>query len=136
MNPFFSKNIQSISFSCFDKIWFLLWFAIHIINPNIDSHSIKLNIISLTELLTWKTKREKINPLHFYRVEYSSDILRRQRKFEKKLPIFLTLLMPCPFTGPKMFWAGPNFLCQTKNLFTYFGSHKHFVPDKKMICIQ
>ena len=33
--------------------------------------------------------------------------------------------MPCPFTGPKMFWAGPNFLCQTKNLFTYSGSHKH-----------
>ena len=27
--------------------------------------------------------------------------------------------MPCPFTGPKMFCAGPNFLCQTKNLFTY-----------------
>ena len=25
-------------------------------------------------------------------------------------------IMPCPFTGPKMFWAGPNFLCQTKNL--------------------
>ena len=45
-------------------------------------------------------------------------------------------LLPCPFTGPKMFWAGPNFLCQTKNLFTYCGSHKHFVPDKKMICIQ
>ena len=44
--------------------------------------------------------------------------------------------MPCPFTGPKMFWAGPNFLCQTKNLFTYCGSYKHFVPDKKMICIQ
>ena len=21
--------------------------------------------------------------------------------------------MPCPFTGPKMFWAGPIFLCQT-----------------------
>ena len=44
--------------------------------------------------------------------------------------------MPCPFTGPKMFWAGPNILCQTKNLFTYCGSHKHFVPDKKMISIQ
>ena len=27
-------------------------------------------------------------------------------------------LMPFPFTGPKMFCAGPNFLCQTKNLFT------------------
>ena len=48
----------------------------------------------------------------------------------------LRRVMPCPFTGPKMFWAGPNFLCQTKKLFTYCGSHKHFVPDKKMICIQ
>ena len=47
-----------------------------------------------------------------------------------------TVFMPCPFTGPKMFWAGPIFLCQTKNLFTYCGCHKHFVPDKKMICIQ
>ena len=45
-------------------------------------------------------------------------------------------MMPCPFTGPKMFWAGPNCLCQTKNLFTNCGIHKHFVPDKKMICIQ
>ena len=45
-------------------------------------------------------------------------------------------LMPCPFTSPKMLWAGPNFLCQTKNLFTYCGSHRHFVLDKKMICIQ
>ena len=44
--------------------------------------------------------------------------------------------MPCPFTGPKKFWAGPIFLCQTKNLFTYCGSRKHFVPDEKMICIQ
>ena len=43
----------------------------------------------------------------------------------------LKVPMPCPFTGPKMFWAGPNFLCQTKNLFTYCGSHKHFVPEKK-----
>ena len=40
------------------------------------------------------------------------------------------ILMPCPSTGPKMFWAGPNFLCETKNLFTYCGSHKHFVPEK------
>ena len=39
--------------------------------------------------------------------------------------------MPCPFTCPKMFWAGPNFLWQIKNLFSYCGSHKHFVPDKK-----
>ena len=45
-------------------------------------------------------------------------------------------LMPCPPTGPKMFCAGPIFLCQTKNLFTYCGSRKHFVPGQKMICIQ
>ena len=44
--------------------------------------------------------------------------------------------MPCPFTGPKMFCAGPNFLSQPKNLLTYCASHKHFDPDKKMICIQ
>jgi hypothetical protein len=40
--------------------------------------------------------------------------------------------MPCPFTGLKMFCAGPNFLSQIKNVFTYCGSHKHFVADKKM----
>ena len=45
-------------------------------------------------------------------------------------------LMPCPFKGPKIFWASPIFLCQTKNLFTYCVSHKYFVQDKKMICIQ
>ena len=42
----------------------------------------------------------------------------------------------CPFTGPKIFYASPNFLCRTKNLFTYCASHKHFVPEQKMICIQ
>ena len=51
-------------------------------------------------------------------------------------PKNLTASMPCPFTGRKMFCAGPNFLCQTKNLFTYCACHKHFVPYKKMICIQ
>ena len=50
--------------------------------------------------------------------------------------IYIRTVMPCPFTGPKIFCAGPNFLCQTKNLFTYCGSHKHFVPHKKLICIQ
>ena len=43
--------------------------------------------------------------------------------------------IPCCFTGPKMFWAGQKILCQTKNLYTYCGSHKHFVPDKKIICV-
>jgi hypothetical protein len=40
--------------------------------------------------------------------------------------------MPCPFTGPKVFSAGPHFLCQTKTLFTYCASHTHFVPDKNI----
>ena len=51
-------------------------------------------------------------------------------------PILLKAHMPCPFTGPKMYCASPNFLSQTKNLFTYCGSHKHFVPEKKIICIE
>ena len=51
-------------------------------------------------------------------------------------PKNLTAFMPCPFTGRKMFCAGPNFLCRTKNLFTYCASYKHFVPDRKIICIQ
>ena len=42
----------------------------------------------------------------------------------------ISRLMPCPFTGCKMFCASPNFLCPTKNLFTYCASHKDFVPDK------
>ena len=25
------------------------------------------------------------------------------------------VLMPCPSTSSKMFWASPNILCQTKN---------------------
>ena len=38
--------------------------------------------------------------------------------------------MPCPFIGPKYFGLVQFFLCQTKNIFTYCGSHKHFVPEK------
>ena len=60
---------------------------------------------------------------------YSSAALRGIR-------IWTTSFLPCPFIGPNKFWAGPNFLCQTKNLFMYCGSHKHFATDKKMICIQ
>ena len=34
------------------------------------------------------------------------------------------LFMPCPFTGPKMFCAGPNILCQPKNLTAFSASSK------------
>ena len=41
-------------------------------------------------------------------------------------------LMPCPFTGPKMFCAGPNFLSQSKNLIAFSASSKTFVPAQKI----
>ena len=41
------------------------------------------------------------------------------------------ILMPCPFTGPKMFYASPNFLSQPKNLTASSASSKTFVPAQK-----
>ena len=35
--------------------------------------------------------------------------------------------MLCPFTGPKMFCVGPNFLSQSKNLTAFSASSKTFV---------
>ena len=43
--------------------------------------------------------------------------------------------MPCPFTGPKMFCADPNFLCQPKNLTAFSASSKTFVPAQKPILL-
>ena len=42
--------------------------------------------------------------------------------------------MPCPFTGPKMFCAGPNFLSQP-NLTAFSASSKTFVPAQKPILL-
>ena len=39
--------------------------------------------------------------------------------------------MPCPFTGPKMFCAGPNVLSHSKNLVAFSASSKTFVPAQK-----
>ena len=41
--------------------------------------------------------------------------------------------MPCPFTGPKVFCAGPNILSQPKNLTAFSASSKTFVPEQKFI---
>ena len=46
-----------------------------------------------------------------------------------------TFLMPCPFTGPKMFCDGPNFLSQPKNLTAFSASSKTFVPAQKPILL-
>ena len=43
--------------------------------------------------------------------------------------------MPCPFTGPKMFWAGPNFLYKTKNLFTFCARQKDDLHSVKLVFV-
>ena len=43
----------------------------------------------------------------------------------------LKLLMPCPFTDPKMFCADPNILSQPKNLTAFSASSKPFVLTQK-----
>ena len=43
------------------------------------------------------------------KIEIKIDVFGKEVKI-----VLFYFLMPYPFTGPKMFWAGPNFLCQTK----------------------
>ena len=45
------------------------------------------------------------------------------------------ILMPCPFTSPKMFCAGPNCLSQPKKLTAFSASSKTFVPAQKSILL-
>ena len=46
-------------------------------------------------------------------------------------------IMPCPFTGRKMFCTtGPNFLIQPKNLTAFSASSKTFVPAQKPILLK
>ena len=49
--------------------------------------------------------------------------------------VFEESLMPCPFTGRKMFCIGPNFLSQPKNLTAFSASSKTFVPAQKPILL-
>ena len=44
-------------------------------------------------------------------------------------------LLPCPYTGPKMFCAGPNFLSQPKYLTAFSATSKTFVPAQKPILL-
>ena len=45
--------------------------------------------------------------------------------------VSILFLMPCPFTGRKMFCAGPNFMSQPKNL-TAFCLFKNFCAGTKI----
>ena len=56
-----------------------------------------------------------------------------QRSVASMLPAKLEKrLMPCPFTGSKMFCAGPNFL---SHLTAFSASSKTFVPSQKPILL-
>ena len=95
------------------------------------------NLEKLSASLLQKTKL-KTEVRFFYEIDWLRFEFGVMLTFgqSRQFQNFLEIFMPCPFTGHKMFCAGPNFLFRTKNLFTFCGSHKHFVPDKKMICIQ
>ena len=56
-------------------------------------------------------------------------------EFQSKLQVAGFILMPCPFTGPKMFCVGPNFLSQPQNLTAFSSSSKTFVPAQKPILL-
>ena len=43
--------------------------------------------------------------------------------------------MPCPFTGPKILCASPNFLSKPENLTAFSASSKTFVPAQKQILL-
>ena len=42
----------------------------------------------------------------------------------------LNPFMPCPSTGHKIFWAGPNDMCKTKKIAIQFlGQHSFLMAD-------
>ena len=81
-------------------------------------------IYRFSEISTIETDLEpfEMNLLRFSHNTTSQDLSTKLFQYWICLPCFeqskmgrhSNVLMPCP-TGPKMFWAGPNILCQTKN---------------------
>ena len=61
--------------------------------------------------------------------------LHLKLNYFKKQHFFVITFMPCPFTGPKMFCASPNFLSQPKNLTAFSASSKPFEPAQKSILL-
>ena len=90
----------------------------------------------------WKG-REKLLPLPKILAEleaknipsfmYQNTLIQLVLAFLKTT--FFLSLMPCPFTGPKMFCASPIFLSQPKNLTAFNASSKTFVPAQKPILL-
>ena len=65
----------------------------------------------------------------------SGRVISKREYLQKKPHMYCLTNMPCPFTGPKMFCAGPNFLSQPKNLTAFSASSKTFVPEQKPILL-
>ena len=70
-------------------------------------------------------------------ISESFSILQKigPNQYPEHYPQKYSRLMPCPFTGPKTFCAGPNFLSQPKNLTAFSASSKTFVPAQKTILL-
>ena len=79
------------------------------------------------------TTSRRVQEIFFWKFcEIETSIMPRRKKAESQE---LSNPFPRPFKGPKMFWDDPDFLCQTKNGFTYCAGPKLFVPYQKIIFI-
>ena len=80
-----------------------------------------------------------INSIKIDELDITLPIFTQDPKISERIKIYILsraeLLLPCPFTGPKMFCAGPNFLSQPKNLTAFSASSKTFVPSQKPILL-
>ena len=53
---------------------------------------------------------------------------------QKRAAVFMNFfLMPCPFAGPKIFCASPNFLIQPKNLTAFYWMQIIFLSGPKCL---
>ena len=93
-----------------------------------------LNIQQFRWLLSSSRIRWQQNSCEFRTGFYQNSSRNRwTRNSFEILQVFW--LEPCPFTSPKMFCAGPNFLSQPKNLTAFSASSKTFGPAQKPILL-
>ena len=135
LNVLFILYFRLLVFGLFVALvaWFFFRFFFHLAHLTLQNDwIIDVYIIDRTSQVCMRTRTFAMHTLMIPQVDLFLFVFVEEFEFFQSLG---QALIPW-FTGPKKFWAAPNFLCQTKNLFTYCGSHKHFVPDKKVICIQ
>ena len=84
-----------------------------------------------THVMNLLKEQSRTRPVTHKEIDRMVSIIRK--KFNTIQVCSFKLFMPCPFTGPKMFCAGPNFLSQPKNLTAFSASSKTFVLAQKPI---